>query len=353
MQKVIARVNLKAIKENAAAFKELTKTKLCAVVKADAYGHGAERVVCALEAEADMFAVALLSEGLAIRTAACGKPILVLTPPVTATEARAIVQSGLIATVPDLFTARLMANAATDLKRSVSVHLKVNTGMNRYGMNASMLGRVCTFLKREQFVLVEGLYSHLYTQELAESQNQLRLFLRMKAVAARYYPVLCCHLSATYGALLGKAFALDMVRVGLGLYGYLPIGKEAGISALPPLKKAMTVLAYAVSTRKYSFGGAGYDSAEMRQPERGEQITALRVGYADGFLRDGKRSGALDKKGLNNLCMDVALMRGKKERGALVPVLSDANESAAREGTISYEVLCAATRRAEFVYEYE
>lgn len=358
MQKVIANVNLKSIKDNAVAFKSLAKTKLCAVVKADAYGHGAERVAGALEREADMFAVAIADEGIAIRVAACGKPVLVLTPPVSADEAREIVRNGFIASVPDLFTARLVSDAARELGLRARVHLKVNTGMNRYGMNLSMLGKVCTFFRDDPAVLAEGLYSHLYTHDCSESVKQLCLFSKMQAVANRYFGRLCCHLSATYGSLLGDAFALDMVRVGLGLYGYLPVSEATfsdlpAYGKLPALKKAMRVRARITATRRYSFGGAGYRSETTEIPQKGEYLTVIRAGYADGFLRDGKKSGALITGGLNDLCMDAALKSGRGKRGGWAVVLADADESAKREQTISHEVLCAATRRAEFIYEYE
>ena len=86
MQKVRAEINLQHIRHNAEAFSRLTKTKLCAVVKANAYGHGAEAVTAALCGIADSFVVALIEEGLAIRVAACGKDILVLTPPTAEDE---------------------------------------------------------------------------------------------------------------------------------------------------------------------------------------------------------------------------------------------------------------------------
>ena len=90
MQKVIAKINLKAIVTNAKYFKESTGTKLCAVVKANAYGHGAVNVVNALSGLADFFAVSLIEEGIEISTAVCGKDILVLTPPITTEECEAI-----------------------------------------------------------------------------------------------------------------------------------------------------------------------------------------------------------------------------------------------------------------------
>lgn len=344
MQKVIARVNLKAIVANAKAFKTSTGAKLCAVVKANAYGHGAVSVVNALSGIADFFAVSLIEEGIEIATAACGKDILILTPPVTAEECEAIIQNGFVATVGDLRTAKLLLSVAKRLKRVARIHLKVNTGMNRYGMNALMLGKVCKLFLKESSARVEGLYSHLYATDEQTSRLQRELFLRMQRIAKVYFPDLCYHLSATYGASLGKGFAFDAVRIGLGLYGYLPTGAGEG------LQKAMTVYARCELTRKYSFGGAGY--GEKKALKKGERVNVLRFGYADGALRN--RINGLDgfEKNVNECCMDACLRKGAKGRGRYEIILSDAEKTARETGTVSYEVLCAITRRAEFIYEW-
>ncbi len=345
MQKIKAKIHLKNVQDNAKTLKALSGGKLCAVVKANAYGHGAEEIVNALEGIADCFAVALIDEGIAIRTAACGKDVLVLTPPICEEEVFSLAVNGFVATVPDLWTARLVAKVCKERQLPLRVHLKVNTGMNRYGMNVSMLGKVCTFLQSERFVIVEGIYSHLYQCDYNSAQQQRALFLQMQAVCKRYYPRVISHLGGTYAALLGKDFALDMVRVGIGLYGYLPI-KNPAVS----LKKGMTVYATTVSSRTPSFGGLGYGKTYSEEELKNiGTISVCRVGYADGFLRkDGVGLGTL-----NTLCMDACLLRNKKRRGQFVPVLTDAEEIALRTGTITYEVLCAATRRAECIYDYE
>lgn len=343
---------MKAVEDNARAFKRLTNTKLCAVVKADAYGHGAEAVTSALSAVADTFAVALIDEAVSIRTAACGKEILVLTPPTDEVQALCLAANGFTASVPDLWTARLLSRTCEKYSLAVRVHLQVNTGMNRYGMNASMLGKVCKFLSKAGRVSVEGLYSHLYDHSRAECEKQRAVFMKMKAVCERYFPDVLCHLSSTYGALLGDDFAFGMVRVGLGLYGYLPEGIEEELKEKLRLRKAMKVYARAVENRKYSFGGAGYGILSEAQKKEFTYLTVYRAGYADGFSRhrdNGMRGG---EKNANNLCMDVCIRKGRGVRGSLVPVMTDAEETAKKTGTISYEILCAATKRAEFEYDY-
>ena len=355
MRKTIAKIYLKNIRENAQAFALLTGKKICAVVKANAYGHGAEEVVCALSGVADCFAVSLYSEAVAIKTAACGKDVLILTPPLSQEEAYLSAKNGFVLTVPDLWTARLIMGVATEYKLPVRVHIKTNTGMNRYGMNVSMLGKVCKLFRSCPLVQVEGLFSHLYTNTKQGAETQRKLFLQMQTVCKRYFPNVLCHLSATYGALLGKDYVFDMTRIGIGLYGYLPDGardlEESTLFALR-VKKGMRVYAYAQNNRTYRFGGAGYGKAQ-HSLELGEKLSVIRFGYADGFLRRKDNGVFAFENNVNNLCMDACLRKGGAMRGKLVPVMTDAAETAKATGTISYEVLCAASRRAEMVYEYE
>ncbi len=344
MQKVVAKIYLENIRENARLFRELGGGKLCCVVKANAYGHGAEEVTFALSDVADMFAVAIVEEGLEIRSAACGKDILVFTPPVSEAETYTMLSNGFLISVPNLYTAKLVCSVGEKYGLSARVHLKVNTGMNRYGMNPSMLGKVCKALQGKR-VSVEGLYSHLYACDREIATRQRKLFLQMQRIAKGYYPHLLCHLSATYGATLGKGFAFDMLRVGLGLYGYAPV------PTLLPLRKGMKVQGRVVDNRKYAFEGVGYGKLPEGAVKKGTKLALCRVGYADGFLRKGQNGTPKAENNVNNLCMDVCIRKGSQRRGGWIPLLEDADETAEKLGTLSYEVLCNATRRAEFIYE--
>lgn len=357
MQKVIAKIHLGNIRKNAEQFSALTQKRICAVVKANAYGHGAEEVVNALESTVDCFAVALISEGVDIRTCACGKDILVFTPPLNEREGIAIIQNGFLATIPDLWTARLIAGIAQRLHIPARVHLKMNTGMNRYGMNLSMLGKVCKFLQGNEWVRVEGIYSHLYEYTLVRAQEQNALFVKAVAVCKRYYPNVITHLGGTYGALISQYLDVDMLRVGIGLYGYIPDGVEENFAdeiARLNLQKGMEVHTMVALNRKISYGGVGYGRAWTDEKiKTKKRVYACRFGYADGFLRQ-KRNGVVDcEKNANHLCMDVCLKIGNKRRGEKQAIMTDASEIAKACGTITHEVLCAATRRAEFVYDNE
>ena len=355
MQKVKAVIHLDNIQANAKQFSSLTGKRLCAVVKADAYGHGAEQVVTALSGIADCFAVALLEEAIAIRVAACGKEILVFTPPTTEKEVYMLAVNGFTASVDSLKTARLICRCCDKYRLPIRVHLKVNTGMNRYGMNVQTLGKVCKLLQNDPYVKVRGIYSHLCECSLVRAEKQKEIFLQMQRVANGYFPTLIAHLGATYGALLGENYTFDMVRIGLGLYGYLPCGAnaETGVSAETierlHLKKGMTVFAKVVANRKFVFGGLGYgaetDGANL------DRLSVCRVGYADGFLRQRENGMADWQNNANNLCMDACIRLGDFTKGEWLPILLDADETAKKTGTIAYEVLCAATRRAELIYD--
>ena len=129
--------------------------------------------------------------------------------------------------------------------------------------------------------------------------------------------------------LAAEEYCLDLVRPGIGLYGYAPQGFARG-----GLRPAMRVYAQVAANRIYRGGGMGYRSLRPR----GDALAVVRCGYADGFFRRGR------------LCMDAAVEESPRKKYERVCVLSDADECARACGTISYEVLVRAAARAERVY---
>lgn len=351
MQKVLVEIDLKAIEENARVWKSLGAKRLCAVVKADGYGHGAEQVVGALCGVADCFAVAIVDEGIKIKVAACGKDILVLTPPIDDADAERIVENGFVACVPDLVTARRLALVSKKLGKTPRIHLKVNTGMNRYGASLQLLGKICKYLKA-QGIYPEGLFSHLYLHERENAKKQRDLFVRAQRVCKRYFETFISHLSATYGATMGQEFAFDMARIGLGLYGYLPddMPNRESLQKRLGLKKALRVRARVASSKKYSDGGLGYTAGATQERAQAKTlgVSVLRVGYADGFFR--KSENGMDDGQLGTLCMDAQIRVGKGKKGEWLDVMTDAALAAEIAGTISYEILCCVGKRGERVY---
>lgn len=323
MQKTLSVVNLRYIRANALKIRaKISERKLFAVVKADAYGHGAEEVARALEDICDGFCVAVMEEGAALRIAGISKPVLVFAPPLDKSDAYKAEFYNLTATVNSLKTAELCENCR--------FHIKVNTGMNRLGCNIKDLPKI---LRAVDLSKLDGVYSHLYApQNAAACLQQLEVFnLAEKAVKAKK-PDICAHISASGGILRGGKYLKDGVRAGILLYGYAPSGFSAS-----GFKPALKVYARRVQRTKFIGGGVGYNYADKDY----KRLNAYRLGYADGFFRGVPL-------GEKTLCMD-AFMR--ESGGEMICVMRNADAYAKRCGTISYEVLTSVTQRSEKIYE--
>lgn len=218
MQKTLSVINLCNIRANALKIRaKIGGRKLFAVVKADAYGHGAEEVARALEDVCDGFCVAVTEEGAALRIAGIGKPVLVLAPPLDGFDASRAEFYNLTVTVNSVKTA-LLASACR-------CHIKVNTGMNRLGCSLNELPKI---LRTVDLDKLDGVYSHLYAaQNAAACRQQLEIFNRAEELVKARKSDICAHLSASGGILRGGNYLKDGVRAGILLYGYAPYGFSA------------------------------------------------------------------------------------------------------------------------------
>lgn len=322
MQKTLSLVNLAAVRRNAQRIRALLGERyFFAVVKADGYGHGAVRIAHAVEDVADGFCVAITDEGAALRAAGISKPILVLTPPLDREDCIRAAFYGLTLTVNSARTAKLIDGAPC--------HIKVNTGMNRYGCDLNELPFVLEELDKEQ---IEGVYSHLFAAESdGASFKQLEIFDRAEKTVKAKNPHICAHLAASGGLLRGGGFLRDGARCGILMYGYAPCGFPRG--AFEP---ALKVFARRTQATRFTGGGVGYNFADKDY----ETLSTYRLGYADGFARGVPL-------GEKTLCMDAFLRDGGGEWEC---VFDDADAYAERCGTISYEVLTSVTRRSFIKY---
>jgi alanine racemase len=322
MQKTLCVIDLRAVQQNAKIVKNIIGDKtFYAVVKADAYGHGAEEVARALNGIVDGFCVAIVDEGIALRIAGVTSPILVFTPPLDGFDVARCAEYGLTVTVVNEESAKL--------SKGVDCQIKVNTGMNRLGCNICDLERVLKNLKKSNVV---GVYSHLYapSNDVA-SERQYLSFCRAERVVKSYFPNAKANLSASGGLLRGGKFLFDCVRSGILLYGYSPDGFECG-----GLTPAMKVYARGVQTTQFVGGGVGYSLADRGY----SRLNTYRCGYADGFMRNVPL-------GEKTLCMDSFI---SERNEPLLCVMDDAERYAKRCGTISYEVLVNCSKRSERVY---
>lgn len=323
MQKTLAVVNLKNIRENAVAARSLASgKKFYAVVKADAYGHGAEQVALALEDVVDGFCVAIVDEGIRLRVAGVTKPVLVFTPPLCKEDGVRAMFYSLTMSVSNIENAQFI--------RGCPYHLKVNTGMNRLGCDVSEIDKVILSAGKDN---LEGVYSHMFCPEnSAYSAAQLSLFKRAEERAKQVNSSIFAHFSASGGIIKGGEYLFDGVRCGIMLYGYTPEGFK-----FSKLKKALKVYAPLVQTTRFIGGGTGYTKAVKNYGK----LNTYRCGYADGFLRTMRL-------GEGNLCMDTFVKEGGEK---LLCVMDDAEKYALKCGTISYEILTRVTKRAQIIYE--
>jgi len=323
MQKTLSIVSISAIRSNISLVKRLVNGRFFyAVVKAEAYGHGAAEVCRNTEDLVDGFCVAIVDEGVALRLCGITKPILVLTPPLGEGDAERMQTYNLQATVSSVNGAALCKN--------LYCHVAVNTGMNRYGCTVEKLPDVLKAVGKSRLV---GLYSHLYCPaDRSAVLSQLKIFKRAEAIARAYSQDILAHLAASGGILCGEDCLFNGVRCGLLMYGYAPTGFK-----LEGLKPALKVYARLSHKTEFIGGGVGYNRAE----EDYKRLYTYRLGYADGFSR-------VVPLGEKSLCMDSFI---SKKGGEYALVFDNADEYAARCGTISYEVLCSVTRRSRIVYE--
>ncbi len=323
MQKTLSVINLSAIRANARYVRSLIGDRFFwAVVKADAYGHGAAEVSRELSDIADGFCVALSDEGAELRINGITKPVLVLAPPLNKEDVEKLKYYNLTPTVTDERSARLVDGGVC--------HVAVNTGMNRYGCFGKELERVLGIIPRGN---ISGVYSHLYAAENAlHAIKQLLAFRAAADLVKAHSPEAVAHLSASGGIMRGGDFLFGGVRCGLMLYGYAPSGFKC--HALNP---ALKVYAYLAGETDVTGGGVGYNIADKKY----NRLYTYRLGYADGF----RRNVPLGEK---TLCMDAFIGTQRKE---LLPVFTNADAYARKCGTISYEVLCSVTKRSQRIYE--
>lgn len=358
-----AEVDLGAIAANIRTLREplAGTTRLCAVVKADAYGHGAVRVArAALAAGADCLAVAMGSEAVELREAGIEVPVLVMgrTPPELASEAA---RYGFSAAVSSLDEGRALAEAGRAAGTRVGIQIKIDSGMSRLGFEAEAAAPAAAALAAMPGLRIEGAFSHLATADSdpGYAREQLARFLAACAgIEALGVPLPLRHIANSAAARLMPEARLDMVRTGIALYGY---GPQAA-PGLPPLRPALRLVARLSLVREVPAGvPVGYGRAfTTARPSR---IGILPLGYADGLRRElsgramvGTPAGRAPLVG--RICMDQCMadlteLPGVAE-GDEVELIGgrgpDAEELAALAGTISYELLSCLGRRLPRVY---
>lgn len=363
-----------ALRRNTRAFKNLLGygKRLCCVVKADAYGHGAVQCAKILHATgADMFAVATVSEGVQLREGGIKSPILVLNePPIDACDT--LLEYQIMPSVYSSEFALAYGERAVEMGCVGKYHMAIETGMNRIGVHFTDVLEFRREIDFHRGIECDGVFTHFATADDPDGWDyRLQCTRFSEAIAAMKDAGFECgivHCSNTPASMLDHSMQFDMIRAGIGLYGLQPCEKSASIM---PLEPVMSVRARVTRTIHPAMGeGVGYGFT-FRVPRARVQVCTIPIGYADGLSRTLSNKMDVLYRGqrirqVGNICMDQCMVAIQQtparqmpeaEVGDLITIVGkdgDAvitmDEMARLRGTINYEVACGFGMRLEKVY---
>ena len=363
----VAEVDLAALRKNADLLQAQVGpgVGLLAVVKADAYGHGALACARALERKVFGFAVSLVEEGIELRRGGVEAPILVLGS-FYGLSHRDVVAYRLTPVVGDEADLERFARAAEEFAQSrnqpmkpLGIHLKVDTGMSRLGVTPDRLDAFLTRLRQTSAVELTGLCTHLAEadgEDPAPTEAQLRQFAaaRKQLLDAGFRPTLT-HVANSAGTARFAEARFDLVRPGLALYS--PNGFTAGLQPVLALKSRIVALREVPAGTRVSYSGL-YRTAE---PAR---IATVPIGYADGYSRrlSGQAQvlvGGQRRPVLGAITMDMCMVSVDDETrlgdevvllGAQGQARISVGELARWGGTIEWEVFTSISKRVPRIY---
>jgi alanine racemase len=354
-ERAVANVNLAAIERNCARLAAISPA-LCAVVKANAYGHGA--VECARAARAGgaaWLAVAAAAEACELRDAGIDGPILVMGALDRDELERALAAGADVVAWHEDFVDWLRGHPGA------RVHVKLDTGMGRLGTrDAALAERLVNLVTAAPELELVGLMTHLATAEEADEafmREQLERFSAWAAPLRERHPGLIVH-AENSAALLGAGRArFDMVRAGGAVYGLDPFGADPDRWGLEP---ALALRSWVAACKPCAAGeSAGYGRRFVAT--QATELAVIPVGYGDGFRRvlsnnaeiliGGRRRPVVGNVSMDNLTADLGLHSGVTVGASATLLGADgderitAEELAARQGTINYEITCAISPR--------
>ena len=365
---VWAEIDLRAIANNITEFQNIIKPdcQLMVVVKADAYGHGAVPVAEeALKNGANRLGVATVQEGRELRLAGISAPIQILSQaPVFASKE--IVENDLIPTVCIPEEVSSLASEAEKAKKKVKVHVKVDTGMNRIGLFPD---QVLPFLKHfEEFpsLEIEGISTHFALANQPQDDSTKNQFAKFTDLVDQLEQeginIALKHAANSAACIFFPDTHLDMVRIGISLYGLHPSSESKGKISLEPALSLKAKVVYLKTIEK----GEGVSYGLTYKAPSAVQVATLPLGYADGYTRllsnksevlvEGSRASAI-----GNICMDQFMVNvtdisgvdvgtdviliGRQNGGEI-----SVDELAEILGTINYEITCMISKRVPRIY---
>ena len=367
----IAEVNLSAIAYNFQAVRKIVKNRqIIAVVKADAYGHGAVEVSKKfIEEGASYLAVAFIDEAVKLRDAGITAPIIVLFD---RKEVREFFDFKLIPVVYNVDDARSLSTEARKRNTVLHIHVKIDTGMGRIGLSGNALINDLEKIAKMQRIKITGLISHFSDADLSDKSYatiQLEKFNKVReALSRKLNRKIFSHIANSAAVLTFKDAYLDAVRPGIMLYGYSPLGQNIAsilpsehINLMPAMKIKTKILCIRnlAPASPVSYGRTFITKRQSR-------IGVIPVGYADGYNRLFSNNADVLVKGrrvpvVGRVCMDLTMIdvtdiKNISEDDEVIMLGQQGKESitayelAFRAHTISYEILTSLGSKSRKTY---
>ncbi len=368
VHQTVMEINLNALVHNLKQYQHylLPATKVMAMVKAFSYGSGSAEVANVLQFhKVDYLAVAYADEGIELRKGGINMPVMVMNPETVTFDA--LIQYHL---EPELYSFNILKTFDNYLRQegitAFPAHLKIDTGMHRLGFETEQVDALIAFLQLSKRLVIKSVFSHLVASEDPEmdvfTRQQYNSFSNACEKLTRQlgYPFLK-HLSNSAAIFRHPGLQLDMVRLGIGLYG---VDSSAGEKKLE-LQPVATLTSTIAQLRKVKAGeSVGYNRKGVLKED--SLIATIRIGYADGYSRSlGNGVGSMYINGhlapvIGNVCMDMTMVNvthvpdvseGDKVEifGTHLPV----EQLAAWRGTNPYEIMTGVSQRVKRVYYEE
>ena len=329
--------------------------EIFAVVKANAYGHGAALIAPALElAGVERFAVVSVREAIALRAAGITRPILVLGHAFP-DDAASAVEHDLALTVDSEALAEALASAASERGRTGRAHVKVDTGLHRFGLAPDEAVALAERIRGLPGVALEGFWTHVANADERDDSFSAEQAAAFETALARVGAVPLRHAANTATALRRPELRYDAVRLGLGLYGALPENTPG-----PDLTPALSLIARLARVSEIA-AGDGVSYGLTWRAERPSRVALVPVGYADGWRRSlgnrgevlvgGRRCAIVGRVCMDHIVVDVTEVSGAASGDEAVLIGTQggetisADEVAIAAETISWDVLASLSTR--------
>ncbi len=367
-QRAWIEVKGKAIETNVKQLRsKLSKNcQFMAVVKADGYGHDAKLVSeYAIKGGASQLGVATLNEGIKLRSSGVKKPILILGNLYTKRDLIICFKNDLMPTISSIRECLICNNIGKQFGLKFLLHLKVDTGMSRLGFEYNKFVQQFEKIKSFENILIEGIYSHLSYADEANALDpksitqlqRLKFNKLLKQINLDRNNEIKIHLANSAGMLINKDFHFHMVRVGLSMYGYSPLGKIDKNLSLKPALSLKVKVAFIRNIDKgvsVSYGGKFVS-------HRKTKLAVLSIGYADGVPRNlsGKINVIYNNKfypqvgsiTMDQMMVDITDSNEIKVGSTMLLLGSDGDKTisplewARKSNTIPWEILCSFKNR--------